>query len=466
MHPVPTRKTVQQACDACRRRKIKCNGLQPCPGCLAAGLGCTFNIPQKRGGNIGARATVLNELRSAYSNELHGAPLMSPRHAPSPASPHQIRSPGAGGLEVTAIEACIEAYLERIYPVVPFLTREILCAEANGASGSLLSRQFITAFCAYVVGFGNVLDRTALAPYAAEPGIGKQLLDAALRIQVSNRISLPSPQAIFISFFLYGAYASQGDYRQGWFYLREASTLFLLQRGTRESNWFSRRIYGRTFWVLVVSERCDIHMHPTAAMANMFVRSHGIRRNRPITIQITPDSPSLNEPEEIGLHYLASIFRPFDEVFFAIWNGSSHDCSRDWLLSLENSVRTALPPALEVSNEQIANLRVSQLWLQVKLFELSPRFGFLSSESEHECLTFGYPIVLARDLTVLAMKLPIGSLQIHGVGMVPLSSSVNSMTLTYTRRPRRFLTSLAPLPMFFPLFQQPHLRWNSVPSTT
>jgi SP family general alpha glucoside:H+ symporter-like MFS transporter len=220
-------------------------------------LGCTFNIPQKRGGNKGARATVLNELRAGvYSNDYQGQQVTSPTHAPSPTSPHLSRSPPlAGGLESSAVEACIDAYLERIYPVVPFLTREILCAEASRAYDSLLSRQFITAFCAYIVGFGNALDRTALAPYAAEPGIGKQLLEAALRVQVSTLISLPSPQAIFISFFVYGAYASLGDYRQAWFYLREATTLFLLQRGSREANWFSRRIYGRTFWVMVVSER-------------------------------------------------------------------------------------------------------------------------------------------------------------------------------------------------------------------
>jgi SP family general alpha glucoside:H+ symporter-like MFS transporter len=163
-------------------------------------------------------------------------------------------------LEPSAVEACTDAYLERIYPVVPFLTRDILNAEASRASNSLLSRQFITAFCAYVVGFGKVLDKPEIAPYASDTGIGKQLLDAALRIHVLNRISLPSPQAIFISFFLYGAYASLGDYRQGWFYLREAITLFLLQRGTGESTWFTHRIYARTFWVLLVSERCVIEI--------------------------------------------------------------------------------------------------------------------------------------------------------------------------------------------------------------
>ena len=145
--------------------------------------------------------------------------------------------------------------------------------------------------------------------------------------------------------------------------------------------------------------------------------SHGIRKNRPITLPVTVSSPSLLESPSLGLQYLASLFRPFDEVFFAVWNGSRQECSKEWLLGLERDVRTALPITLSISNEQIDNLRVSQLWLQIKLWELFPRFGFLSSESVYECLTFRYPITVARDLSVLSMKLPIGSLRIHGVGM-------------------------------------------------
>lgn len=147
-------------------------------------------------------------------------------------------------------------------------------------------------------------------------------------------------------------------------------------------------------------------------------RSHAVRRNRPITLQVTPTSPCLVMRNERGLNYLASIFRPLDDIFFAVWNGSTAECSKDWLLRLEHDVRSALPVMLEVSNEEIANLRVSQFWLQIKLWELFPRFGFLSTESIHECLTFKYPIIVAKDLTTLSMKLPISSLQVHGVGMV------------------------------------------------
>lgn len=74
----------------------------------------------------------------------------------------------------------------------------------------------------------------------------------------------------------------------------------------------------------------------------------------------------------------------------------------------------------------MANLRVSQFWLRIKLWELFPRFGFLSTESYYECLTFKYPIAVATELTILAIKLPIVSLQVHGVGMVSPTQSLCS----------------------------------------
>jgi SP family general alpha glucoside:H+ symporter-like MFS transporter len=107
-----------------------------------------------------------------------------------------------------------------------------------------------------------------------------------------------------------------------------------------------------------------------------------------------------------------------DEIFFAVWNGATRDCNKDWLLRLEYDVRTALPMVLDLTDEETANVRVTQYWLQIKLWELFPRYGFLSSEAEHECLTFRYPLAVAKDFMNTAMALPISSLQMHGVGMV------------------------------------------------
>jgi len=252
MHPIHPRKLVAQACDACRRREIRCNGLQSCASCRSAmpELPCHFTVTPKRGGNRGARATVLNELRAGVvtspgtslydfgastlapstrsptadtlglnrsrlsflalfqtffrlgesSNICADPPLSVVAEGSSPDSISQgtSQSPGltsAGVLEADAVDACIAAYIERIYPVVPFLTEEILRIEALHSVSSLLSRQFIVSFCAYVVTFGKVLDEA----YTSASDLGTQLLNSALRIQVPERVSKPTRQSVFIS---------------------------------------------------------------------------------------------------------------------------------------------------------------------------------------------------------------------------------------------------------------------------
>ncbi|KAF3050165.1 hypothetical protein E8E11_001407 [Didymella keratinophila] len=272
--------------------------------------------------------------------------------------------------------------------------------QVQRAKTSVASRQFVLAFCAYVANFGNALGETQLAQAPSfNEALGRQSLDDALRVRDPTHVTNPTPHSMLISFFLYGAYAGLGDYQRGWFYLREATTLFtMLQR--HGVDWYDERAHSCMFWILLVSER-----------------SHAVRRGRPITLQVTAGSPPLGLTQAPGVQLLASVFQPLDEIFFAVWNGSSRGCSKEWLLELERDVRTALPTNLEVSNSEIANVRVSQFWLRIKLWELFPRFGFLSTESIYECLTFRYPVVVATDLTILAMKLPIASLQVHGVGM-------------------------------------------------
>jgi SP family general alpha glucoside:H+ symporter-like MFS transporter len=207
------------------------------------------------------RATVLNELRQGQPQTQ--GPLNASGRSDSPDTsvtqdaPNSVmdRSPnvsGSGVLETGAVDACINAYLERIYPVIPFLTAEILRSESILSSSIPVSRQFIASFCAYVVTFGKVLDEA----YTSATDLGPQLLKSALRVQIPERVSTPTHHSVFISFFLYGAYAGIGNYRQGWFYLREATTLFMMQRGVNSvQGWYSHDVHRCLFWVLVISER-------------------------------------------------------------------------------------------------------------------------------------------------------------------------------------------------------------------
>lgn len=64
------RAAVSKACDACRRRKVKCSLGQPCASCLDAGLKCTFLTTRQRKGRKGASAHVINEIRNSQETTI------------------------------------------------------------------------------------------------------------------------------------------------------------------------------------------------------------------------------------------------------------------------------------------------------------------------------------------------------------------------------------------------------------
>jgi SP family general alpha glucoside:H+ symporter-like MFS transporter len=151
--------------------------------------------------------------------------------------------------------AFLYVYENRIYPVVSLLSVRVLREEAAQADISPISRQLIFAFCAYVINFGNLSnDKEFWSSQSSLVGPQTYYLDHALLCQDLARVTQPDPRSVYISFFLYGAHAGQGEYRQAWFYLREATTLFSMLRGENQG-WYDEKTRRRLFWILVVSER-------------------------------------------------------------------------------------------------------------------------------------------------------------------------------------------------------------------
>jgi hypothetical protein len=58
-------KTLRRACDCCRKRKVKCDGADPCTPCKKATIRCAYLQPPKKKGPKGLRsARVLHALRT------------------------------------------------------------------------------------------------------------------------------------------------------------------------------------------------------------------------------------------------------------------------------------------------------------------------------------------------------------------------------------------------------------------
>jgi hypothetical protein len=63
----PTQKRALKACDACKRRKVKCNGQERCQQCAHLGLRCVYSASGKQRSQ-GKRGHVILEFRKQTAN--------------------------------------------------------------------------------------------------------------------------------------------------------------------------------------------------------------------------------------------------------------------------------------------------------------------------------------------------------------------------------------------------------------
>ncbi|KAG5984642.1 hypothetical protein E4U55_003863 [Claviceps digitariae] len=196
---------VRQACDSCRARKIRCDGLRPCANCLHVGCECTYLAVPKKTGPKGRRKARPVDARTAsyfstvlpsavrastgltlaasagarqYSRHPPPAPPSAPHHPPdhhhrhhvhispkqTPSPPHEsptrdasLASDGAGDflpspcITKDLMLSCLDAFFTYKYPITPILDRR----EVRNAVFDLQHRPemygLITACCAVMV---------------------------------------------------------------------------------------------------------------------------------------------------------------------------------------------------------------------------------------------------------------------------------------------------------------------------
>jgi hypothetical protein len=257
--------SVKRACDACHRRKVKCDGLNPCRNCSSAQLSCTYHaIPQKKGPK-GSRAKVISELRETQrqttlstkvANRLNGL------HSP-PCSPSLAPTPGLLTNEI--VKECIDFFFANMYPTLPILHRQRLEQQARFADRDIDTYCLLTSLCAFMMiqpGMAIPGDPLGLD---SMPGAnlvsGTMLMEETLRVRKGyDHLESPTLGSLVTSFFLFGCYFGLDLHNKAWFHLREATTLAHILGMNKEETYLqfdaiesSRR--RRLYWLLFVTER-------------------------------------------------------------------------------------------------------------------------------------------------------------------------------------------------------------------
>lgn len=252
---------VKRACDACHRRKVRCDGVNPCRNCNLATLNCTYNaVPQKKGPK-GSRAKVISSLRECQKqnslvtqvqNRLNGTP--GPPTTPSLA-------PTPGLLSLDMIRECLDFFFLNMYPHMPILSRSRIEQQIAYMDQNLDAYCTLTSLCAL----------TMLQPGMCIPDLdsmpGAAIVCSTLLVEETNRVrrgfdytESPSLNTLCTSYLLFACHYGLDMHDRAWFHLREAATMIHIAGMNREDAYAqfdpvdsSRR--RRLYWLLFVAER-------------------------------------------------------------------------------------------------------------------------------------------------------------------------------------------------------------------
>lgn len=258
---------VKRACDACHRRKVKCDGINPCRNCSSAQLSCTYNaIPQKKGPK-GSRAKVISELRETQRQTSLSAKVQNRMNGiPCPPAAQSL-APTPGMLTSDMVKECSQFFFDHMNAQAPILDRrqveqQILYMEQNRDAYCLM-----TSMCAFVM-LQPGMTMPAGDPYNLDMVPGANIISSQLLLEETLRVRKGyeyleqiTVNALATNFFLFGCYYGQEAHEKAWYYLREATTMIQMIGMDKEDYYLQFDIseasrLRRLYWLFYVIERC------------------------------------------------------------------------------------------------------------------------------------------------------------------------------------------------------------------
>ncbi|KAI0124059.1 hypothetical protein BJ170DRAFT_71865 [Xylariales sp. AK1849] len=401
---------VKRACDACHRRKVKCDGINPCRNCSSAQLTCTYNaIPQKKGPK-GSRAKVISELRETQRATSLSAKVQSRMNGINSPPCAPSLSPNPGLLSNELVKEGIEFFFANMYSIMPILSRQRLEQQALYLDQSLDTYCLLTSLCAFMLLQPGMV-MPGGDPLFEHPGASitssHLLMEEAIRVRKGyDYTESPTLNGLCTSYFLFGCYYALEMHDKAWFHLREATTLAHMIGITQEEKYLqfdniegSRR--RRLYWLLFVTER-----------------AYALKYGRPLSLPASINPPTLaDDPTDPLAHQLngyivmVNLFRPFDDTFMLLWNKTRNECTPSYLSALQKQFSEMHPPY-----GADTDMRTNQQWLKTVTWHLSMQSGCVPQNGED--MQYQYPIDISRDLASVTSHFSTQSTELLGVPMV------------------------------------------------
>ncbi|KAH7152807.1 C6 zinc finger domain-containing protein [Dactylonectria macrodidyma] len=407
---------VKRACDACHRRKVKCDGINPCRNCSAAQLSCTYNaIPQKKGPK-GSRAKVISELRETQRQTSLSAKVQNRINGIACSPSNSGLTPTPGLLTADLVKQCMDFFFDNLYPQLPILDRRQLEHQMPFMEQNRDSYCLFASLCAYIM-LQPGMTMPANDPFNLDMNPGatlvssQLLLEEALRVrkgyEYQDSINL---NVLATNFFIFGCYYGMELHDKAWYYLREATTMIHMAGINKEEHYMqldaseaTRR--RRLFWLYLVIER-----------------AYAVQRHRPLTLQATLRPPAIgDDPTDPLAHQLegfimlVNLYRPFDDVFTATWNKARRHLSAQHITGLQKQLNGIVQSYL-CQDANLTDLRTNQQWLKNTSWQLNN--GTINGNGD-DSISFQYPMDMTRELLMnMASQFPSQGMELLNSGLI------------------------------------------------
>lgn len=421
---------VKRACDACHRRKVKCDGINPCRNCSQAQLSCTYNaVPQKKGPK-GSRAKVISELRETQRATSLAAKVHSRMHGlPCSSSSSSGSAPTPGLLTSDLIKECTTFFFENMYRQLPILARRHIDDQLMHMENQPDLYCMMTSMCAFVL-LQPGMSVPSSDQFQLDMMPGANIMSSQILVEETLRVRKGfdymdahkiNHNVVLTDFFLFACNYAQESHDRAWFYLREATSLIHMAGMNKEDHYMqfdpvesSRQ--RRLFWLLHATER-----------------AYAIDRSRPVTLQATINLPTMgDDPTDPYAHLLesfvtlATLFKHFDEVFMNTWHRIRGNLSGDTIAGLQKQVHDHLQSWVR-QDPNFADQYVNKAWLQSTAWQLNN-----GAAHGDESMAYQHNANMSRSLLMsMASQWPDQGMDLFKSGLIEKLFEVTHTTSQY-----------------------------------
>ncbi|KAH8726277.1 hypothetical protein GQ44DRAFT_826001 [Phaeosphaeriaceae sp. PMI808] len=421
----PVQKRVSKACDACKRRKVKCNGQERCQQCAHLGLRCVYSASGKPRSQ-GKRGHIISEFRNQAASLSATSPPLLPANTSqvtnfqtpyggvaqsvgssggdpmSPASPFPAQYNKAFFLDL------IPDYAESVYPVQPVITELELQQYIQVMDTDQEVRSFIYSFGGCTLNLARYGDRRTDEVVQ----MIEHLMDLSINSMLPPRRHYHSSvMRAMQSIFIHNCLMSLQGSDSAFFYMRDAICHIQLLRIDNAENVATlsppeRSRRQRMYWQAYIHERF---------LAILDYRSAIL----PPLYTLPEDDPTILMQVHEGFNQIIKLFRLLDTEFLTSWLGTQGvSVTSTWVEAksreLEGDPEADALELANLSTMQRADLTITREWLRTLVWRLAMGQTLLSSRSSKECLSLLFPVRLSQTLRHQVGTMSRQAIEVHG----------------------------------------------------